>query len=88
MEQKKTVAKQRADAWKFVSWGLAAIALSVLASWFSYDQAKDELQYSMVDTHWTLYWQPAVIGVVLIGRGLFILGKPHDMLEAEQPPAE
>jgi hypothetical protein len=88
MEQKKTVAKQRADAWKFVFWGLGAIALSVLASWFSYDQAKDELQYSMVDTHWTLYWQPAVIGVVLIGRGLFVLGKPHDMLEAEQPPAE
>jgi hypothetical protein len=37
---------------------------------------------------WTLYWQPAVIGLVLIGRGLFTLGKPRDMLEAEQPPAE
>jgi hypothetical protein len=88
MEQKQSAAHKRRNAWKLVLGGLAAIGASILFSWFSYDQAKDALQYSYGDTHWTMYWQPAVAGVVMIAVGLFTLGKPADMLEAEQPPAE
>jgi hypothetical protein len=80
--------RARRTAWSFVFWGLGCIGLSVLATLFSYQQAKDALQYTSSDVSYTVFWQPAVIGLFLIGRGLWTLGKPHDMLEAEQPPAE
>ena len=42
---------------------------------FSYQTAKDALQYSTTDVSYTVFWQPAVLGLIALIRGLYVLGQ-------------